>query len=145
MKSKSFAPFQMPDFKTRPDGVSRELKDAYAYLRQQGFPDKDLFIFPQGEFYSFKGDILNQKPESGDIISPGTRITLIAAVPGICELMPDLFTDHREDFFDEEFNHRGGTKRLFSIFDSAMIKMLCRIEWIRDIYSGANFSDVIVR
>ncbi len=143
MTAPSFAPFRMPDFKSRPDGVSKSLKDAYVNLRQRGFPDKDIFIFPQGEFSSFKGEILGHRPEPGDVVSPGERITIIAAVPGICELMPDLFTDHRGDFHDEEFNARGGAKRLFAIFDSAIIKLLCRLEWIRDIYAGVEDSKVL--
>jgi hypothetical protein len=144
MTIRQFAPFPMPDFKDRPDGISKSLKDAYVYLRQQGFPDKDLFIYPQGEFSSFKGDILSQRPEPGETVSSGTRVILIAAVPGICELMPDLFTDHRGDFFDEEFNTRGGARRLFAIFDSAMLKMYCRLEWIRDIYGGIDYSEIII-
>jgi hypothetical protein len=139
-----FTPFRMPDFKSRPDGSSKSLKDAYISLRRCGFPDRDLFIYPQGEFGNFKGEIIDQRPDPDEIISSGHRITIVAAVPGICELMPDLFTDHREDIFQEEFNPRGGAKRLFSIFDSAFLKMLCRLEWIRDIYAGIYSSDDMV-
>lgn len=143
--SGAFTSFQMPDFKSRPDGISKSLKDAYSYLRGKGFPDKDIFIFPQGRFTEFKGEILDQRPEPGEMVGDGTRITIIAAVPGICEIMPDLFTDHRDDFFDEEFNNRGGAKRLFAIFDSAIIKMLCKLEWIRDIYGGINQSEAVIQ
>jgi hypothetical protein len=144
MKAPVYAPFVIPDFKVRPDGASKTLKEAYSFLRTQGFPEKDLFIFPQGEFESFKGEILNQQPTPGEIVSPGERVILIAAMPGICELMPDLFTDHREDFLDDSFTPLGGAKRLFSVIDSAFIKMLCRLEWIRDVYSGISSSAAMV-
>ncbi len=144
MMTPAYPPFVMPDFRARPDGASKTLKEAYSFLRTQGFSDKDLFIFPQGEFESFKGEILNQHPSSGEVVSPGERVVLIAAVPGICELMPDLFTDHREDFFDDSFTPLGGAKRLFSVIDSAFIKMLCRLEWIRDVYSGISSSGAMV-
>ena len=116
------------------------LKDAYIHLRRLGFPDRDIFIYPQGEFNEFKGEVLGQQPEPGDMISSGNRITLIVAMPGICDAMPDLYTDHSEDFFTEDFNDRTGTRRFFSIFDSALLKMICRLEWIRDIYAGAHYS-----
>jgi hypothetical protein len=141
MMADKFSPFRMPDLRSRPEGKSKSLKDAYVALRSNGFPDRDLFIYPQGEFDNFKGEILDQRPDPGDIVSSGHRVILVAAVRGICELMPDLFTDHREDFFQEEFNPRGGAKRLFSVFDSAFLKMLCRLEWIRDIYAGIYSSD----
>jgi hypothetical protein len=134
----------MPDFQGRPDGKSLSLKAAYAFLRSQNYPDQDLFIFPQGKFGEFKGEILGQKPHPGELVEKGDRITLIASVPGICEIMPDLFTDHRDDFFDEEFNNRGGAKRLFAIFDSLMIKMQCKLDWIRDIYGGIYESEEII-
>jgi hypothetical protein len=133
----------MPDFKGRPTARSKTLREAYAYLRLQGFPDRDLFIYPQGEFCNFKGEILDQQPHPGDTVSPGERILLIAAVPGICESLPDLFIDHREGFH-EEFGPRGGAKRLFAVFDSAFIKMSCRLDWARDIFSGASASKIIV-
>jgi len=136
-----FASFKMPDFSSRPDGQSKSLRDAYIALRRLGFPDKDIFIYPQGEFAKYRGDILDQRPNPGELVSPKDTITLIAAVAGFCELMPDLFTDHSEDFFEEEFNARTGARRLFAVFDSAILKLLCRLEWIRDIYAGIYHSD----
>lgn len=135
-----FTPFNMPDFCSRPDGKSKLLKDAYIYLRRRGFPDKDIFIYAQGEFNKFRGDVIEQEPPKGEMISPGDRITIVAAVSGICQIMPDLFTDHISGLQTENENPRQGTKNLFAIFDSAILKMLCRLEWIRDIYSGVHHS-----
>jgi hypothetical protein len=140
----TFSPFKMPDFSFRVADQSRSLKDSFAYLRSRGFPDKDLFIFPQGRFLSFKGEILDQRPQAGEIVSAGERIILIAAVPGLCDLMPDLFTDHRESsFFDEEFSPRNATRRLFAVFDSMYIKMLCRLDLVRDIYAGLGHPEIM--
>ncbi len=143
MKAESFNPFTMPDFRSRPDGRSKSLKDCYVNLRTLGFPDRNLFIFPEGEFTNFKGEIIDQRPEPGELVIPGNRIVIVAAVKGICELLPDLFTDHHESFFDEEISPRGATERLFAVFDSAFIKMICRLEWARDIYAGISSSDRI--
>ncbi len=126
----------MPDFCARPEGKSKSLKDAYIFLRKQEFPDKNLFIFTQGEFSKFKGEILEQQPLAGEMIYPENKITLIAAVPGICHIMPDLFTDQRSDFLSDDKDPRHGVKYLFAIFDSMFLKIHCRLEWIRDIYAG---------
>lgn len=131
----------MPDFSSRPDGSSKSLRDSYITLRRFGLPDKNIFIYPEGEFARYRGDILDQRPNPGEIVNAGDTVTLIAAVPGFCELMPDLFTDHSEDFFEEDFNARTGARRLFAVFDSAFLKMLCRLEWIRDIYAGVYRSN----
>jgi hypothetical protein len=135
-----FEPFKMPDLCSRPDGNSRTLKEAYIYLRRNGFPDKSIFIFPQGEFSSFKGEILEQQPQPGEMVYPGSRIILIAAVSGISHILPDLFTDQKSDFFSDDKNPRYGAKNLFAIFDSMILKMRCRLEWIRDIYAGIYHS-----
>jgi len=126
----------MPDFCARPDGSSKSLKDAYVFLRKQEFPDRNLFIFAQGEFSKFKGEILEQQPMAGETIYPETKITLIASVPGISHILPDLFVDQRTDFLSDDKDPRHGAKYLFAIFDSMFLKMLCRLEWIRDIYAG---------
>ena len=105
-----FTPFKMPDFTGRPDGSSKSLRDSYISLRRFGCPDKNIFIYPQGEFARYRGDILDQRPNPGEIVNAGDTVTLIAAVPGICELMPDLFTDHSEAFFEEDF------KQLYLIY-----------------------------
>lgn len=131
----------MPDFCARREGLSKSLKDAYVHLRQLEFPDKDIFIFAEGEFNRFKGEILEQQPQAGDMVYLGERITLMAAVPGICQLMPDLFTDHIGGFHYDMKNPRQGTKNLFAIFDSMFLKMLCRLGWVRDIYAGICKSD----
>ncbi|UCE67671.1 MAG: hypothetical protein JSU85_06605 [Candidatus Zixiibacteriota bacterium] len=131
-----YSPFKMPDFCARPEGKSKSLKDAYIYLRKQEFPDRNLFIFAQGEFNKFKGEILEQEPAAGEMIYPESKITLIAAVSGICHTMPDLFTDQRTDFLSANKDPRHGIKYLFAIFDSTFLKMHCRLEWIRDLYSG---------
>jgi hypothetical protein len=135
-----FEPFKIPDFSSRPDGLSMSLKQAYIYLRKQDFPDKDIFIYAQGEFDKFKGEIIEQQPQGGDIVYPGNRVTLTAAVAGICEMMPDLFTDHAGRSFADDKNPRLGAKKLFAVFDSAILKMLCRLEWVRDIYAGIDHS-----
>jgi hypothetical protein len=142
--NKQFIPFKMPDLADRPDGQSNTLKDSYISLRTMGFPDRDIFIYPEGEFENFKGEILRQKPEAGEMVYPGDKILIVAAVAGISELMPDLFTDHNDNIFDDEFNARQGTRRLFAIFDSIFIKMLCRLEWIRDIYAGIYPSELLI-
>lgn len=126
----------MPDFCSRPDGSSKTLKDAYIYLRRQNFPDESIFIFPQGEFSRFKGEILEQQPQAGDMVYQDSRITIIAAVSGISHILPDLFTDQKSDFLSDDKNPRYGAKNLFAIFDSMFLKMRCRLEWIRDIYAG---------
>ncbi|HBC46670.1 MAG TPA: hypothetical protein DEO84_08370 [candidate division Zixibacteria bacterium] len=144
MKPTQFNPFRMPDFRDRPDGLSKSLKDSYIFLRSMGFPDRSLFIYPEGEFNNFKGEIIDQKPDPGEMVVSGDRIVLIAAVPGLCELLPDLFTDHHESYFDEDISPRGATERLFAIFDSAFLKMHCRLEWVRDIYAGIHPSDQII-
>lgn len=131
-----FEPFKMPDFCSRPDGSSRTLKDAYVFLRRKEFPDKNIFIFPQGEFSRFKGEILEQQPHAGETVYPDSRVILIAAVSGICHILPDLFTDQMSDFLSGESNPRQGAKNLFAIFDSMFLRMRCRLEWIRDIYAG---------
>ncbi|UCC80460.1 MAG: hypothetical protein JSW64_03600 [Candidatus Zixiibacteriota bacterium] len=131
-----FEPFKMPDFCSRPGGSSRTLKEAYVLLRRREVPDNNIFIFPQGEFSRFKGEILEQQPHAGDTIYQDSRITLIAAVSGICHILPDLFTDQMSDFLSGEDNPRQGAKNLFAIFDSMFLKMRCRLEWIRDIYAG---------
>lgn len=135
-----FEPFKMPDLCSRPDGKSRTLKEAYICLRRYDFPDKNIFIFPQGEFSRFKGEILEHQPQPGEMVYPGNRITLIAAVSGISHILPDLFTDQKGDYFSEEKNPRFGAKNLFAIFDSMILKMRCRLEWIRDIYAGIYYS-----
>jgi hypothetical protein len=135
-----FSPFKIPDFCARPEGKSKSLKDAYVYLRKREFSDRNLFIFAQGEFDKFKGEILEQQPPAGETIYPESKITLIAAVSGICHIMPDLFTDQRSDFLAENKDPRQGAKYLFAIFDSMFLKMLCRLEWIRDIYAGVYHS-----
>jgi hypothetical protein len=139
-----FTPFKMPDLADRPEGQSNTLKDSYLCLRMMGFPDRDIFIYPEGEFENFKGEILRQKPEAGEIVYPGDKILIVAAVAGISELMPDLFTDHNDNILEDEFNARQGTRRLFAIFDSIFIKMLCRLEWIRDIYAGIYPSELLI-
>lgn len=131
-----FSPFKMPDFCARPEGKSRSLKDAYIYFRKQEFPERNLFIFAQGEFNKFKGEILEQQPPAGETIYAESKVTLIASVPGICHSMPDLFVDQRTDFMSDDKDPRHGIKYLFGIFDSMFLKMLCRLEWIRDIYAG---------
>lgn len=131
-----FTPFKMPDFVSRPEGQSKTLKDMYIYLRRSGFPEKDLFIRPAGEFSRYKGEILEQHPAAGETVSPGKRIVIMAAVPGISQVMPDLFTDYFGDYTVEDDNPRRGAHDLFAVFDSAFIKMKCRLEWIRDIYAG---------
>lgn len=131
-----FAPFKMPDLCSRPEGRSKSLKEAYIYLRRRGFPDRDIFIYAQGEFSRFKGDMLEQQPQAGDMIFPGNKITLVAAVTGICQMMPDLFTDHIGGFLNEDRDPRQGAANLYAIFDSMFLKILCRLEWIRDIYAG---------
>ena len=140
----SFSSFKMPDFKSRPDGESKPLKDAYIFLRRQNFPDKDIFIYPLGEYNKFQGEIMGQSPDPGDIVSPDDRVILLVNMPGICDLMPDLYTDHSEDFFAEDFDERTGARRLFSIFDSFFLKMQCRLDWIRDIYAGLYLSENFV-
>lgn len=135
-----FTPFKMPDFSSRPEGQSKSLKDAYVNLRRLGVPDKDIFIYTQGEFNQFKGQILDQQPQVGDMVLPGNKITLTAAVLGISQIMPDLFTDHLSDYLIEDNNPRHGAKKLFAIFDSMFLKMLCRLEWVRDIYAGIHHS-----
>jgi hypothetical protein len=135
-----FDPFKIPDFVNRPDGRSMSLKDAYVGLRRLGFPDKDIFIFAQGEFNSFKGEIIRQEPQAGDMVYPGNRVILTAAVAGICQMMPDLFTYHIEGELSSDKDPRQGTKKLFAVFDSAILKMLCRLEWVRDIYAGIHRS-----
>jgi len=135
-----FTPFKMPDFCFRPDGQTKSLKAAYVHLRRMGVPDKDIFIYAQGEFNQFKGEILDQQPQAGDMVLPGNKITLIAAVPGISQMMPDLFTDNLSDYLIDDNNPRHGVKKLFAIFDSLFLKMLCRLEWIRDIYAGVHHS-----
>jgi len=135
-----FAPFKMPDFCFRQDGQSKSLKAAYVYLRRVGIPDKDIFIYTQGEFNQYKGQILSQQPQAGDMVFPGNKITLTAAVPGISQIMPDLFTDHLSDYLIEDNNPRQGVKKLFAIFDSMFLKMSCRLEWTRDIYAGVHHS-----
>jgi len=142
----SFTPFAMPDFKSRPEAKSKSLKDAYIYLRKNGVPDKDIFVYPLGEFSRFKGDIMNQYPDPGEIVSSESNIILAVNRMSICDLMPDLFTDNRQrssidDFFAENFSSQTGARMLFSIFDSACLKMLCRLEWIRDIYAGLYLSE----
>lgn len=112
------------------------MKEAYIFLRRQEFPDKNIFIFPQGEFSRFKGEILEQQPHAGETVYQESRITLIAAVSGISHILPDLFTDQMSDFLSGEYNPRHGAKNLFAIFDSMFLKMRCRLEWIRDIYAG---------
>jgi len=107
-------------------------------------PDKDIFIFAQGEFNQFKGEILDQQPQAGDMVLPGNKITLTAAVPGIGQVMPDLFTDHLSHYLVEDNNPRHGVKKLFAIFDSMFLKMLCRLEWIRDIYAGVHQSSRVI-
>lgn len=144
--SDSFKPFTMPDFKSRPDDKSKSINDAYIYLRNKGVPDKNIFIYPLGEFNKFKGDIMDQNPEPGEIISSENNVVLAVNRMSICDLMPDLFTDHRQrsnidDLFAENFSSQTGARMLFSIFDSACLKMLCRLEWIRDIYAGLYLSD----
>jgi hypothetical protein len=131
-----FSPFKMPDFCDRPEGSSKSLKEAYVFLRKQEFPDRNLFIFAQGEFSKFKGEILEQQPMAGETIYPETKISLISSVPGISHIIPDLFVDQRTDFLSDDKDPRQGVKYLFSIFDSMFLKMLCRLEWIRDIYAG---------
>jgi hypothetical protein len=131
-----FEPFKMPDFYSRPDGRSKTLKDAYVFLRRRDFPDNNIFIFPQGEFSRFKGEILDQQPDAGEMVYPDTRITLIAAVPGISHILPDLFTDQISASLSDDKSPRQGAKNLFAIFDSMFLKMRCRLEWIRDIYAG---------
>jgi hypothetical protein len=135
-----FDPFKMPDFCSRPDGRSKTLKEAYIFLRTRGFPDSDIFIFPQGEFSSFKGEILEQQPHAGEMVHTDARITLIAAVRGTSHILPDLFTDQKTDFFSDDRNPRHGAKNLFAIFDSMFLKMRCRLEWIRDVYAGVFHS-----
>ncbi len=142
--SEQFIPFKMPNLADRSEGQSVTLKDSYIYLRMMGFPDRDIFIYPEGEFGNFKGEVLRQKPETGEMVHPGDKIFLVAAVAGISELMPDLFTDHNDNVFEDEFNARQGTRRLFAIFDSIFIKMLCRLEWIRDIYAGIYPSESLI-
>ena len=112
------------------------MKEAYVFLRVRGFADKDIFIFPQGEFSSFKGEILEQQPHAGEMVYPGTAVTLIAAVRGISHILPDLFTDQMTDFLSDDRSPRHGAKNLFAIFDSMFLKMRCRLEWIRDVYAG---------
>ena len=135
-----FNSFKMPDFCARPEGKSKSLKEAYIYLRCQGVPDSDIFIYAQGEFYEFKGEILDQQPQAGDMVYTESRITLTAAVSGICQVMPDLFTDHMSGSLADDSNPRQGAKNLFAIFDNMFLKMLCRLDWIRDIYAGIYHS-----
>jgi len=131
-----FTPFKMPDFCSRPLGSSKTLKEAYIYLRRQEFPDENIFVYPQGEFSRFKGEILDQRPQAGEMVYPESRITIIAAVSGISHILPDLFTDQKSDFLSEDKNPCHGARDLFAILDSMLLKMSCRLEWIRDIYSG---------
>lgn len=142
--SEQFTPFKMPNLADRPDGQSNTLKESYICLRRLGFPDRDIFIYPEGEFENFKGEILRQKPDVDELVYPGDKIFIVAAVAGISELMPDLFTDHNDNIFEDEFNTRQATRRLFAIFDSIFIKMLCRLEWIRDIYAGIYPSELLI-
>ncbi|NLI15098.1 MAG: hypothetical protein GX409_02305 [candidate division Zixibacteria bacterium] len=142
--SEQFIPFRMPDLAGRSEGQSKTLKDSYIYLRMMGFPDRDIFIYPEGEFENFKGEIIKQKPEAGELVYPGDKIFIVAAVTGISELMPDLFTDHIDDLFEDDFNARQGARRLFAIFDSIVLKMQCRLEWIRDIYAGIYQSESLI-
>ena len=140
-----FSPFKMPAFRSRPAAESKSLKDAYIYLRRKGFPDKDIFVYPVGSFDRFKGEIKGQSPEPGETILPGDEIVLTVNMPGITDIMPDLFIDHHEeldaaDLFSGEFSKQAGVRRLFSIFDSFYLKMLCRLEWVRDIYAGLYMS-----
>jgi hypothetical protein len=144
MKDRLFKSFPMPDFKSRPEGESKSLKEAYINLRRQGFPDRDIFVYPIGETNRFKGEIQAQYPYPDDMVTQGDRIILVVNFPAICNLMPDLFTDQKDDFFTEEFNDRIGARRLFGVFDSAFLKMLCRLEWIRDIYAGLYYSEDFV-
>jgi hypothetical protein len=131
-----FTPFKMPDFCSRPLGSSKSLKEAYICLRRQEFPDRDIFIYPEGEFSRFKGEILEQQPQAGEMVYPDGKITLIAAVSGISHILPDLFTDQKGNFLSDDKNPRHGAKDLFAILDSMFLKMRCRLEWIRDIYAG---------
>lgn len=142
--TEQFIPFRMPDLADRPEGQSNTLKDSYIHLRMMGLPDRDIFIYPEGEFGNFKGEILRQKPDAGEMVYPGDKIFIAAAVAGISELMPDLFTDHNDNIFEDEFNPRQGTRRLFAVFDSMFLKMLCRLDWIRDIYAGIYPSDSLI-
>jgi hypothetical protein len=136
-----FTPFKMPDFCSRPDGQSKSLKAAYVHLRRLEVQDKDIFIFAQGGFNRFKGELLDQQPQAGDMVLPGDKITLTTALTGICQMMPDLFTDHLSDYLIEDNNPRHGVKKLFAIFDSMFLKMICRLEWIKDIYAGVYHSN----
>lgn len=135
-----FTPFKMPDFCSRPLGSSKTLKEAYIHLRRREFPDRNIFIYPHGEFSRFKGEILDQRPQAGEMVYPESRITIIAAVSGISHVLPDLFTDQKSDFLSEDKNTRHGARDLFAILDSMLLKMSCRLEWIRDIYSGVYHS-----
>jgi len=54
--------------------------------------------------------------------------------------MPDLFTDHMSGSLADDGNPRQGAKNLFAIFDNMFLKMLCRLDWIRDIYAGIYHS-----
>lgn len=112
------------------------MKEAYVSLRRREFPDRDIFIFPQGEFSSFKGEILEQEPLAGEMVYPDTKIMIVAAVPGISHVLPDLFTDQKSDFLSDDRSPRHGAKDLFAIFDSMFLKMRCRLDWIRDVYAG---------
>ena len=120
------------------------MKEAYIYLRQQELPDKNIFIYPQGEFSRFKGEILDQRPQAGEMVYPESRIVIIASVSGISHILPDLFTDQKSDFLSEDKNPRHGARDLFAILDSMLLKMSCRLEWIRDIYSGVYRSSKFI-
>jgi len=118
------------------EGNSNSLKEAYIKLRRLDYPDKDILIYADGEFNSFKGEILDQQPSAGEMVYQGDRITIVAAVSGICQMIPDLFTDYIGSSLSDVSNPRHNVKNLFAIFDSTFLKMLCRLEWIRDIYAG---------
>lgn len=139
-----FEPFKMPDFCSRPEGTSKTLKETYVRLRMLDYPDRDIFIYAQGEFNKFKGEMLEQQPQAGEMVYPGERITLVAAVSGLSQIMPDLFTDHIGSSLHDTSNPRHGAKNLFAIFDSMFLKILCRLEWIRDIYAGVYQSSRFV-
>jgi len=135
-----FQPFKMPDLCARPDGKTKSLKEAYIYLRNQGLADKDIFIYAQGEFSSFKGEILDQQPLAGEMVYTDSHIVLHAAVAGICQVLPDLFTDSLSGTLAYDNDPRQGVKSLFAIFDNHFLKMMCRLDWIRDIYAGIYHS-----